>query len=396
MADRFRYEDVLEPFDTTKYPSMSSQMFEYAPSVFGGENPNFLQSANRVLLGGPVDLFDLTQRTGDAAMRGAGEAVEYATGLPGIRRDIYGLLTVGGIVAGSSPSSLSRPSLSSSRKADVSPPPSTLKALPAPENSGILQALDMDNLPVQASDVADVPLTPAVTKKPDVVVGEIVTGPSDNYLQLQAKRDRAQSTQYREMLDEQMAEEAIRDAAQDIAGYVDDELDYLFGIAQDDPDFRFVARDSDEFFDEIIQDAVIQHYDDGIPMADALLTEVGSKAKRLELEYGYPVLDTRKILDTMAPKLDEYGFGVSQRLRQMDEGAKAREMMERRARAARMQNQRNKEYAMDTNIRQILANELNPPDRPARPTLVVIEGGGDVVDSTKPQLVTIEGGKDID
>jgi hypothetical protein len=329
-------------------------------------------------------------------MRGAGEAVEYATGLPGIRRDIYGLLTVGGIVAGSSPSSLSRPSLSSSRKADVSPPPSTLKALPAPENSGILQALDMDNLPVQASDVADVPLTPAVTKKPDVVVGEIVTGPSDNYLQLQAKRDRAQSTQYREMLDEQMAEEAIRDAAQDIAGYVDDELDYLFGIAQDDPDFRFVARDSDEFFDEIIQDAVIQHYDDGIPMADALLKEVGSKAKRLELEYGYPVLDTRKILDTMAPKLDEYGFGVSQRLRQMDEGAKAREMMERRARAARMQNQRNKEYAMDTNIRQILANELNPPDRPARPTLVVIEGGGDVVDSTKPQLVTIEGGKDID
>jgi hypothetical protein len=375
---------------------MSSQMFEYAPSVFGGQDPNLLQTANRVLIGGPVDLFDLTQRTGDAAMRGAGEAVEYATGLPGIRRDIYGLLTVGGIVAGSSPSSLSRPSLSS-RKADVSPPPSTAKTLPAPENSGIMQALDMENLPVQAANVSDVPFAPAITKKPDIVEGEIVSGPSDRYLQLQAKRDQAQSKPYKDMVEEQMAEEAIRDATQDIAGYVDDELDYLFSIAQDDPDFRFVARDSDEFFDEIIQESVAQHYDNGVPMADALLNEVGSVANRLELEYGYPVLDTKRILDTIAPKLDEYGFGVSQRLRQMDEGAKAREMMERRARAARMQNQRNKEYAMNTNIREVLANELNPPDQPARPTLVVIEGGGDVAtDASKPQLVTIEGGKDID
>lgn len=393
MADRFRYEDVLEPFDTTKYPSMSSQMFEYAPSVFGGQNPNLLQTANRVLIGGPVDLFDLTQRTGDAAMRGIGETIEYATGLPGIRRDIYGLLTVGGIVAGSSPSSLSRPSLSS-RKADVSPPPSTLKALPAPENAGILQAIDMDNLPVQASGVADVPFVPA--KKPDVVVGEIVSGPSDRYLQLQAKRNQAQSKEYKNMMDEQMAEEAIRDATQDIAGYVDDELDYLFGVAQDHPEFQHVARSADEFFDDIIEYAVIQHYDDGIPMADALLNEVGSKAKYLEDEFGYPVLDTRRIVDTMAPKLDEYGFGVSQRLRQMDEGAKAQEMMRRRARAARMQNELNKDYAMNTNLRQVLANELNPPAKPPRPTLVVIEGGGDVVDSAKPQLVTIEGGKDID
>lgn len=388
MADRFRYEDVLEPFDTTKYPSMSSQMFESYPSVFGGDDPNLLHTANRVLVGGPVDLFDLTGRATDAGARGLGEAVEYATGLPGIRRDIYGLLTVGGLMAGSSPSSLSRPSLSSPR-VDVSPPSSTAKALPAPESVGIMQAID------SAPTIA--------TKKPDVIEGEIITGPSDRYLQLQAKRDQAQSKEYKGMVSEQMTEEAIRDATQDISGYIDDELDYLFSREQDNPLYQEaigMPKTSDDFFDEIIDEAVIQHVDNGIPMADALLSEVTSKARYIENDLNYPegmILDPRKIVDTMAPKLDEYGFEVSNRLRQIDEGANAREMMERRARAARMQNQRNKEYAMDTNIRQILANELNPPDQPARPTLVVIEGGGDVAaDASKPQLVTIEGGKDID
>ena len=66
---------ILEPFDFKKSPSMSSQMFEAAPGVFGdkdGVGP--LQSINRVMIGGPIDVFDFIGRAGESGLRGATEA----------------------------------------------------------------------------------------------------------------------------------------------------------------------------------------------------------------------------------------------------------------------------------------------------------------------------------
>ena len=83
-------DDILEPFDFKKSPSMSSQLFKAAPSVFGdGDGLSFLQGANRVLVGGPLDVIDAVGRAGESGLRAVAEGVEAATGLTGIKRDIY-------------------------------------------------------------------------------------------------------------------------------------------------------------------------------------------------------------------------------------------------------------------------------------------------------------------
>ena len=94
-------DDILEPFDFKKSPSMSSQLFKAAPSVFGdGDGLSFLQGANRVLVGGPLDVIDAVGRAGETGLRAVAEGVEAATGLTGIKRDIYGLGQAAGLVAG--------------------------------------------------------------------------------------------------------------------------------------------------------------------------------------------------------------------------------------------------------------------------------------------------------
>ncbi len=122
-------DDILEPFDFKKSPSMSSQLFKAAPGVFGdGDGLSFLQGANRVLVGGPLDVIDAVGRAGETGLRAVAEGVEAATGLTGIKRDIYGLGQAAGLVVGASPSalpSLKSPSTSTrsgAEKAFKSPP----------------------------------------------------------------------------------------------------------------------------------------------------------------------------------------------------------------------------------------------------------------------------------
>lgn len=106
---------ILEPFDFQKSPSMSSQLFAAAPGVFGDDDGlSLLQGANRVIVGGPLDAMDAVMRAMDVGSRGVTEAIgegyEALGGSQGmanrLKRDIYGLSQVAGIVAGSSPSAL--------------------------------------------------------------------------------------------------------------------------------------------------------------------------------------------------------------------------------------------------------------------------------------------------
>lgn len=120
---------------------MSSQLFKAAPSVFGdGDGLSFLQGANRVLVGGPLDVIDAVGRAGETGLRAVAEGVEAATGLTGIKRDIYGLGQVAGLLAGASPSalpSLKSPSTSTrsgAEKAFKNPPKQKEKAFESPSD----------------------------------------------------------------------------------------------------------------------------------------------------------------------------------------------------------------------------------------------------------------------
>lgn len=120
---------ILEPFDFQKSPSMSSQLFAAAPGVFGdGDGLSLLQGANRVIVGGPLDAMDAVMRAMDVGTRGAieaiGEGYESLGGSQGmanrLKRDIYGLSQVAGIVAGSSPSALPGARYPSTKRAPAS------------------------------------------------------------------------------------------------------------------------------------------------------------------------------------------------------------------------------------------------------------------------------------
>lgn len=128
--------DFREPFDTQKNPSLSSQLFKAAPGVFGGKDGiNPLQTANRVIVGGPIDIFDLVGRVGEAGLMGLSEAVgEGYKALGGgqgmserLKRDVYGLGQIGGMMAGSSPSALPSARVPSTRRA--APSDSTLSGV---------------------------------------------------------------------------------------------------------------------------------------------------------------------------------------------------------------------------------------------------------------------------
>lgn len=128
--------DFREPFDTQKNPSLSSQLFKAAPGVFGGKDGiSPLQTANRVIVGGPIDIFDLVGRVGEAGLMGLSEAVgEGYKALGGgqgmserLKRDVYGLGQIGGMMAGSSPSALPSARVPSTRRA--APSDSTLSGV---------------------------------------------------------------------------------------------------------------------------------------------------------------------------------------------------------------------------------------------------------------------------
>lgn len=336
MADRkFRSGQVLDPFDLEQYPMMSQQLIEAAPSVFGDTDPNLLQAANRVLVGGPLDIFDLAMRAGDVGMRGLAEGIEYATGLPGVRRDIYGMLTAGGLSAGTSPSIPPSARVSPSRTRGA-PQPSTpegiMAALPAPEPRKALPA-------------------------PKAIEGEIVSGPTDKYIMLKAEQDKALSQARKSQLQEDLNFEAFRDAFDDARRIVDDEIGEV--IRRDE--YLDRAPDTEDFFDTL-QDVVLFDVDQGMSMGDALAKEMPQLVKYYQDEYGMFFYDgaAKDLMNRMAPKLDEYGFDVTKTLKRREEGEQARREMEKRRGIARAETrQLEEERAMG------ITPDMTPEERTA-------------------------------
>ena len=375
MADReYRLDEVLDPFDFEKYPSMSSQVIEAFPSAFGGDDPNLLQTANRVMVGGPLDLFDLALRSGDTGMRGLAEGVEYGTGLEGIRRDIYGLLTAGGMSAGTSPSSMRFSKRNPSRDAPQPSAPDSgiMKALPAPEPKKALPA-----------------------PKKEALKGEIVSGASDNYLRLKAEKDKALSDARKTQLQEDMNLEAFRDSLKNIENVVDEEFTL---VSRDIIGATPEVRD----FMEALEDSVLYRVDyEGMSMADALLAEMPKHVEYYNMGYN-TFFDPKDLIKRIAPRLDEYGYGVTKDLRRREEGDKARREMEnRKARAIDAQKRAEAERAMgitpdmtpeqktaaivaarekimrEATQAQNMASGMGIPDEtsPMPPKFTIIEGG---------------------
>ena len=324
--------DFREPFDFKKSPSMSSQLFEAAPGVFGGEDGvNPLQTINRVMVGGPLDIFDLIGRGAESAVRGGaeliGEGYEAMGGGQGmserLKRDIYGLSQMAGLMAGSSPSALSSgarvPSTRAAAASDSTP-------------SGIMMAIEG---PPKPSGLLSAP------KPKKALEGEIVSGPTDNYLKLQAQRDSASSDNMKSFYQEEMNKEALRDSFESIRRDIDEGFE---GAAER----GFAPMNADGFLEDLL-DAV----DDAMLKADAagekpnmgeIIAEVlPSEARSFENSYGLFV-DYDKLTDKLASTADDvYGFGVKKaknrredaRANRMSLNAQKREAVRRNEEIAR-------------------------------------------------------------
>ena len=324
--------DFREPFDFKKSPSMSSQLFEAAPGVFGGEDGvNPLQTINRVMVGGPLDIFDLIGRGAESAVRGGaeliGEGYEAMGGGQGmserLKRDIYGLSQMAGLMAGSSPSALSSgarvPSTRAAAASDSTP-------------SGIMMAIEG---PPKPSGLLSAP------KPKKALEGEIVSGPTDNYLKLQAQRDSASSDNMKSFYQEEMNKEALRDSFESIRRDIDEGF-------EDAAERGFAPMNADGFLEDLL-DAV----DDAMLKADAagekpnmgeIIAEVlPSEARSFENSYGLFV-DYDKLTDKLASTADDvYGFGVKKaknrredaRANRMSLNAQKREAVRRNEEIAR-------------------------------------------------------------
>jgi hypothetical protein len=301
--------DFREPFDFKKSPSMSSQLFEAAPSVFGGEDGvNPLQTINRVMVGGPLDIFDLIGRGAESAVRGGaeliGEGYEAMGGGQGmserLKRDIYGLSQMAGLMAGSSPSALSSGARVTSTRAAA--------ASDSTPSSGIMLAIEG---PPKPSGLLSAP------KPKKALEGEIVSGPTDNYLKAQANRDKALTQRGKEVYAEEMDEEAIRDSLEIIRRDIDEGF-------EDAIERGYEPMDSDGFFDDFIDAAMgarMKAEDRGEkPNMGEIVAEIMPQQVRgFERSFGLFV-DSNKLIDKMAKTADDvYDLGVKKAKKRRDD-----------------------------------------------------------------------------
>jgi hypothetical protein len=325
--------DFREPFDFKKSPSMSSQLFEAAPSVFGGEDGvNPLQTINRAMVGGPLDIFDLIGRGAESAVRGGaeliGEGYEAMGGGQGmserLKRDIYGLSQMAGLMAGSSPSALSSGARVTSTRA---------AAASDSTPSGIMMAIEG---PPKPSGLLSAP------KPKKALEGEIVSGPTDNYLKAQANRDKAMSQRGKEIYEEEMDEEAVRDSLEIIRRDIDDGFENA-------AERGFAPMNADGFFDDFI-DAVMgarmKAEDAGQKpnMGEIIAEELPNQVRSFENSYGLFV-DYNKLTDKLANTADDvYGLGVKKaKKRREDARANLMSLNAQKREAVR----RNEEVARD-------------------------------------------------
>lgn len=324
---------ILEPFDFKKSPSMSSQMFEAAPGVFGdkdGVGP--LQSINRVMIGGPVDIFDFIGRASEAGLRGAaevaGEGYEALGGGQGmserLKRDMYGLGQIGGLMAGASPSSLSSARVPSTRRA--APSDST-------PSEGIMMAIEGPPKPAG--------LLPSPKPK-KALEGEIVSGPSDVFLQAQAKRDKAISKQGREVYQEEMDYMGLEDSFQTIKNDIDEGF---VGAA----DRGFEPMDVDGFFDTF-QDRVMyermkaEGRGQTPNMGEIIAKELPETINDFERSFGLFVDPTDMVNKIAKTADDAYDFGVGKAKKRMDDAEANRRGLEAQRNVARARNEQRDYY----------------------------------------------------
>jgi hypothetical protein len=278
-----------------------------------------------------LDIFDLIGRGAESAVRGGaeliGEGYEAMGGGQGmserLKRDIYGLSQMAGLMAGSSPSALSSgarvPSTRAAAASDSTP-------------SGIMMAIEG---PPKPSGLLSAP------KPKKALEGEIVSGPTDNYLKLQAQRDSASSDNMKSFYQEEMNKEALRDSFESIRRDIDEGFE---GAAER----GFAPMNADGFLEDLL-DAV----DDAMLKADAagekpnmgeIIAEVlPSEARSFENSYGLFV-DYDKLTDKLASTADDvYGFGVKKaknrredaRANRMSLNAQKREAVRRNEEIAR-------------------------------------------------------------
>lgn len=370
-------DDILAPFDFSASPSMSSQLFGAAPGIFGdGDGVSPLQGINRVMVGGPLDLIDLIGRGGDVAMRAAAEGAEALTGSKRLGRDIYGFGQAVAPLLGSSPSALQGARYPSTRRAapsDRAPSGITLAIEGPPKPAGLLPA----------------------PPKPKILEGEVLSGPSDEFLKAKARRDSAMSDAMRDSVDEELDYLGLEDSFQTIRNDIEDGF---VGAT----DRGFEPMDADGFFDTL-QDRIMyermktQERGEKVNMGEIIAQELPETIEDFERSFGLfvdPSVMTSKISKTAD---DVYGFGVGPAKKRRDEAAQAVSDMRAERNRLAMDN-RKKEfyrsigitpdmtdaqirdilYQRQTGMMQDLAGAGIPKAEPQKPNLRVVIDNEDV------------------
>ena len=192
--------------------------------------------------------------------------------------------------------------------------PSTRRAAPfdSTPSSGIMKALEG---PPKPAGLLSAP------KPKKALEGEIVSGPSDNFLQARAKRDKAISKQGQEVYQEEMDYLGLEDSFQTIRNDIEDGF---VGAT----DRGFEPMDADGFFDTL-QDRIMyermktQERGEKVNMGEIIAQELPETIEDFERSFGLfvdPGAMTRKISRTAD---DIYEFGVGAAKKRRDDAARA-------------------------------------------------------------------------
>ena len=276
-----------------------------------------------------------------------------------------------GLVAGASPSALPGARAPSTRRAapsDSTPSEGIMKALEGPQKpAGLLPA----------------------PKPRKVLEGEIVSGPSDNFLQAKAKRDKAVSKQGKEVYQEEMDYLGLEDSFQTIRNDIEDGF-----VGATDKGFE--PMDADGFFDTL-QDRIMyermktQERGEKVNMGEIIAQELPETIQDFERSFGLFVSSNDMVKKISKTTDDIYEFGVGAAKKRRDETAQAVSDMRAERNRLAMDN-RKKEYyrsigitddmtddqirdilyERQTNMQRDLAGAGIPKPKPEGPNLRVV------------------------
>jgi len=172
---------------------------------------------------------------------------------------------------------------------------------------------------LEANDLPSSAPVPVVPKK--AIEGEIVSGPSDEFLKAKARRDSAMSDAMRDSVDEELDYLGLEDSFQTIRNDIEDGF---VGAT----DRGFEPMDADGFFDTL-QDRIMyermktQERGEKVNMGEIIAQELPETIEDFERSFGLfvdPSVMTSKISKTAD---DVYGFGVGAAKKRRDEAAQA-------------------------------------------------------------------------